>query len=338
MDLLGLDRAELCSLCEELGHSAFRGRQIADWLYKKGIHGIAEMTNLPSQLREQLTYTCTLTRAETIRQSVSSDGTCKYLLRLADDETIESVLLPYPDRLSVCISTQVGCPAGCLFCATAECGFIRNLTPGEIIDQVLTLQEKAGKRVTHVVLMGMGEPLLNYHSVVKALGLLNDEIGISMRRTTLSTVGITPTIRDLAKLDLQLTLAISLHAPNDELRNSLMPITSRYPLNELIQACRDYADSTSRRLTFEYLLIAGINDTVEQAKQLAGLLKGILGHVNLIPYNQIAGKPYRKPNTASIRKFREILEDYGLEVTQRFERGQDVSAACGQLKRIIEKK
>ena len=332
MELLGLDKAELSALCVRLGHPAFRGRQIADWLYRKGVRDISRMSNLPASLKEQLGEAAMLSRAEIARESRSSDGTTKYLLRLADGETIETVLLPYSDRTSVCLSTQVGCRAGCVFCATADCGFVRNLGPGEIVDQVLTLQEIGGRRVSHVVLMGMGEPLMNLENVVKAMHLLNDEVGISMRRITLSTVGITPAVRKLAALDIQITLAISLHAPNDELRRKLIPIAAKFALEELIQACREYAQGTSRRLTFEYLLISGVNDGPEHSEELARLLSGMLAHVNLIPYNEVEGKPYRKPSRQAISEFRRVLEHGGIEVTQRLERGQDISAACGQLR------
>ncbi|MCE5323684.1 23S rRNA (adenine(2503)-C(2))-methyltransferase RlmN [bacterium] len=333
MELFGRDRAELESYCKQLGHPTFRGRQLTDWLYKKGIRTFDEMTNLPAALREQLSGSCTIYRSHILRRSKSSDGTTKFLLELADGETIETVLLPYADRLSVCVSSQVGCSAGCMFCATAMCGLIRNLTAGEIVDQVLTLQEQAASRVTHVVFMGMGEPLMNMQNVLRAVHLLNDEVGISMRRLTISTVGITPVIRKLAGMDLQLTLAISLHAPDDDLRQSLIPLAKKFPLRDLIESCRQYVDRTSRRITFEYLLISGVNDSPSHAERLATLLKGMLCHVNLIPYNEVPGKPYKKPSKKSIAAFREVLDNNGIDVTQRMERGHSVSAACGQLRR-----
>ena len=333
MELFGLDSAELSQYCKKLGHSSFRGKQIADWLYKKFVRDIDQMTNLPAVVREQLAGEATITRSEIIKESRAKDGTTKFLLKLGDGETIESVLLPYSDRTSVCVSTQVGCAAGCLFCATAECGFVRNLAAGEIVDQVLTLQERGGARVTHVVFMGMGEPLLNFDNLLQAIHLLNKEIGIGMRHITVSTVGITPTIRKLEELDLQITLAVSLHAPDNELRNKIVPMSAKYTLNELIAACKEYANSTKRRITFEYLMLAGVNDSIEQALALTKLLRGILCHVNLIPYNEVAGKAYRKPTKEAIAEFRQTLEQEGVEVTQRMERGQSVSAACGQLKR-----
>ncbi len=334
MELLGLTRTELCQYCEEIGYPAFRGRQIADWLYKKSIHDPDEMTNLPLALRKRLKAETSIGRSKVLKQSRSTDGTTKFLLELADGETIESVMLPYPDRTSVCVSSQVGCAIGCLFCATAECGLVRNLTAGEIVDQVLTLQELSGRRVTHVVFMGMGEPLANLSNVIKAIELLNDEVGISMRKLTISTVGITPAIRKLAEMELQLTLAVSLHAPNDALRQAIIPIAARYPLSELIQACRDYAENTKRRITFEYLLLAGINDSPEKARDVARLLKGMLCHVNLIPYNKVLGKKFERPSQQSIRAFRTVLEQAGIEVTQRVERGHAISGACGQLRKL----
>ncbi len=333
MELFGLDRAELSLLCEQLGQPAFRGKQIAQWLYRKGAREIGAMTDLPAAMRGKLTDIATLSRSEVARESSSADGTTKYLLKLVDNETIESVLLPYPDRVSVCVSTQIGCPAGCVFCATAMCGFVRNLSAGEIVDQVITLQERGGQRVSHVVMMGMGEPLLNFDNVIKALHLLNDEVGIGMRRMTLSSVGIPSAIDRLRELDLQITLAISLHASTDELRQSLIPVATRYPLDELMRSCREYANQTKRRITFEYLLLAGVNDSPEQGVELARLLRHTLCNVNLIPFNEVEGLPYKWPSREAIKAFRQALEENGVEVTQRMERGHSISAACGQLRR-----
>jgi len=333
MELFGLTRPELSEYCQKLGQPAFRGKQVADWMYIRGARDLSSMTNLPAALREQLASQAAITRSEIVRQSRSEDGATKFLLRLADGDTIESVLLPYADRTSVCVSSQIGCAAGCLFCATARCGLVRNLTAGEILDQVLTLQERGGRRVSHVVFMGMGEPLANLSNVLKAISLLHVELGISMRRMTISTVGLTTGIKKLARLDLQLTLAVSLHAPDDALRRQLIPVASRFPLADLISACRDYSEHTKRRITFEYLLLAGVNDSTAQAQRLAKLLRGMLCHVNLIPYNDVAGKSFRRPPQKAIRAFRAVLEREGIEVTQRLERGHAVSAACGQLRR-----
>jgi 23S rRNA (adenine2503-C2)-methyltransferase len=345
VELFGLDEAELSRICGELGQPAFRAKQIADWLYRKAVREIGAMSNLPGAMRDELARACTLTRSEVAAESRTPDGTTKYLLTLADGETVETVLLPYAERTSVCVSTQVGCPAGCVFCATAQCGFVRNLTAGEIVDQVLTAQSfdklrmtaeprvTGERRVTHVVFMGMGEPLMNLENVVKGLHLLNDEVGIGMRRMTISTVGIPDAIHRLRELDLQITLAVSLHAPDDALRRRLIPISARHPLAELMQACREYADFTKRRITFEYLLLSGVNDSPAQASALAKLLRRTLCNVNLIPFNEVEGIPYRRPSRASIQSFRAVLEQAGIEVTQRMERGHAISAACGQLRR-----
>lgn len=331
IEILGLEASELALLCEELGEPTYRSKQIADWVYRKGARDFDSMTNLPKSLREQLKQRAKITRSRIIHKLAADDGTTKFLLQLSDGETIEAVLLPYPDRVSVCVSTQVGCPVGCVFCATGKSGFVRNLTSGEIVDQVLTLSETTP--VTHVVLMGMGEPLLNFHNVLKAVRLLNQEVGISMRRITISTVGITPAIRKMAELDLQLTLAVSLHAPDQRLRAELIPLCAKYPLAELMSACRDYAEQTKRRVTFEYLLLADINDSPSHAAQLARLVRGMLCHVNLIPFNEVVGSPFRRPSEQVIATFRSVLERHGVQVTQRVERGHSIAAACGQLRR-----
>ncbi|MDO8588753.1 MAG: 23S rRNA (adenine(2503)-C(2))-methyltransferase RlmN [Armatimonadota bacterium] len=364
MELLGATLTELQQYCEELDQPAFRGKQIAGWLYKKAVSDIDEMTDLPKPLRVRIGETATLSRARIVTETAASDGVRKFLLELPDGHRIESVLLPCPDRLTACVSTQVGCAAGCVFCASGELGLARNLTGGEIVDQVLTLRERANlpltpsdtegepcslpasgrvgegsrdghrkARVTNVVYMGVGEPLLNYENVVKSVRLLKDEVGISARHISVSTVGVTPRIRRLAAEKLQITLAISLHAPEDALRRELMPLAGRYPLAGLMKACRDYADTTGRRVTMEYLLLAGINDSTAQARQVAALLKGGLFNVNLIPYNPVPGSGYKRPRSAAVAAFRKTLEDAGLAVTQRFERGDAITAACGQLRR-----
>ncbi len=331
MKILGMTTAELQCFCAELGEPAYRGRQLAEWVYKKGVSSFSEMTNLPTQLREKLSDITSVRCSKIVKSQLSSDGTTKYLLELVDGQKIESVLLPYDDRLTVCASTQVGCAAGCQFCATGMGGFKRNLTAGEIVDQVMALQREADRRVTNVVLMGMGEPLLNYNEVLKAIRLLNSEVGIAMRKLTISTVGITPRIQQLQSENLQITLAISLHAPDNDLRRQLIPMSSRYPLPGLISACRDYANATGRRVTYEYLLLAGVNDSTAHAQKLAGLLRGSLSNVNLIPYNSVPGKGFKKPMGFAINAFRQTLENFGVEVTQRFEKGHSVAAACGQL-------
>ena len=324
---------ELETLAESMGQPRFRGRQIAVWLYKRNVDGIDEMTNLPSDFQERLLQDSVLYRAKVITTNTSKDGTSKFLLELEDEQRIEAVLLPYEDRVSACVSTQVGCAAGCTFCATGMTGLVRNLTAGEIADEVLTLQKNSPRRLSHIVYMGMGEPLLNYDNVLKSIHILNDEIGIAMRHITIWTVGITPRIKQLAGEQLQLTLAISLNAPNDNLRRRMMPISEKYPLAELMAACKQYAESTHRRITFEYLLIRGLNDSIPLANELAALVKGILCNVNLIPYNTVEGLPLSRPSQAHVQAFRSVLEGAGVTVTQRMERGHTVSAACGQLKR-----
>jgi 23S rRNA (adenine2503-C2)-methyltransferase len=255
---------------------------------------------------------------------------------LPDGEVIESVFLPYPGRTSVCISSQVGCPMACSFCATGTEGLARNLTAGEIVDQVLLMQSlHPEQRISHVVLMGMGEPLLNYANVLKAIHLLNQEAGIAMRHITVSTVGVVPNILKLADEDLQITLAVSLHAPNDALRSELAPLNEKYPIARLMEACRAYTDKTRRRITFEYVLLGGVNDTETAAHELGELLRRQpLCSVNTIPYNttDVAAR-YQRPTAEAARRFREIVASYGVTITQRQERGHRIAAACGQLKR-----
>lgn len=331
--LLGMTANELEDLAAALGQPRFRGRQIADWLYKRSVKSVADMTNLPAAFREELARRAILYRAHILNQVRSPDGATKFLIELEDGERIETVLLPYEERVSVCVSTQVGCGMACEFCATGLSGFIRDLTAGEIVDEILILQHHSPHRISHVVYMGMGEPLLNYDNVVRSLHLLNDEVGIAMRRLTISTVGITPRIHKLAKENLQITLAVSLHAPNDEIRRSLMPIAARYPLPGLIEACRAYAEETHRRITFEYLLIHDVNDSPAHARELVALLRGMLCNVNLIPYNAVEGLALKRPSRAQVEAFRSVLEGEGITVTQRLERGHSISAACGQLRR-----
>lgn len=319
-----------------LGHPAFRGRQIASWLYQRDGQDIESMSDLPKSLRESLGEKAILVREKVLAEDRSQDGATKYLLGLNDGTCVESVLLPYEDRVSTCISSQVGCSIGCKFCATAIGGFQRNMSAGEIVDEVLTLQRKIDRRISHVVYMGMGEPLLNYSAVLKSIRVLNFEVGIAMRHITLSTVGIIPGIDRLAEEDLQLTLAVSLHAPNDEIRRRIMPIAERYPMGELMAACKRYAERTSRRVTFEYLLIQGVNDQKEHAQELGHLLKKMLCGVNLIPFNPVDGISMKRPDGSDVRMFAETLKRQGVTVTQRMERGKSISAACGQLRKTAE--
>ncbi len=340
--LLGLNNSELEILAKTIGEPGYRGRQIGQWLYQQNAHTIDDMTSLPKQLRSKLAAKYEVGRSQIAALQRSKDDTVKLLLKLQDNETIETVGIPYADRFSCCVSTQVGCPIGCAFCATGRSGFKRNLTAGEIVDQVLSIQETAQKldlpiknnpyRVSHVVFMGMGEPLLNYEATVKAIHILNEELGIAMRHLTISTVGFVPGIRRLAQENLQITLAISLHAPTDTLRKKLIPSFPEWTVREIINACWEYMKLTGRRISFEYCLLRGMNDTSATAQELALLLKGLNCHVNLIPYNAVETIPFRTPLRESIQSFRETLESAGIVVTQRQQRGASIAAACGQLR------
>ncbi|MBC8102667.1 MAG: 23S rRNA (adenine(2503)-C(2))-methyltransferase RlmN [Cytophagales bacterium] len=334
--LIGKNTAELEASLAAHGAPAFRGRQLAQALYRRNIRDLESVTDLPQNLRARLAEQFDVAPCRLRSTSSAPDGTVKYLLDLPDDEVIESVFLPYPGRVSVCISSQVGCPMACSFCATGTEGLARNLTAGEIVDQVLFMQaQHPAQRVTHVVLMGMGEPLLNYPSVLGAVRILNEEVGIAMRHITVSTVGVVPNIEKLAAEDLQLTLAVSLHAPTDELRSQLVPLNEKYPVARLMQACREYVEKTHRRITFEYVLMAGVNDTEQEAHDLGRLLqRQPLCSVNTIPYNttDVASR-YQRPTPEATRRFREIVATYGVTITQRKERGHRIAAACGQLKR-----
>ncbi|MCX6004673.1 MAG: 23S rRNA (adenine(2503)-C(2))-methyltransferase RlmN [Chloroflexi bacterium] len=339
--LLGMTTAELRKLARDLGEKEFRGKQIADWIYHHGVKEIAEMVNLPAILREKLTENYMVGRSSVLSMSKSKDHTFKLLLGLVDGEKVETVGMLYKDRFSCCVSTQAGCPIGCIFCATGAGGYKRNLTAGEVIDQVLAVQEAAPKdgltegngRVSHVVFMGMGEPLLNYEATLKAVSLINSEMGIGMRNITVSTIGYVPGIYRLAEEHLQLTLAVSLHAGDEMLRKKLVPGMTRYSIREIIKACRDYIKATGRRVTFEYCLLKNLNDGREDAAGLAALLRGLNCHVNLIPYNDFPGNIYERPGKAAVDEFRQVLEEAGINVTQRAQKGAGIQAACGQLRR-----
>jgi 23S rRNA (adenine2503-C2)-methyltransferase len=340
--LLGMDTEELRALMQELGEPAYRGNQLAEWLYRSGARSLDEMTNLPDTMRQQLGERCRVGRSRVVTSRHSKDGTVKLLLEMSDGARIETVGLPYSDRLSCCISTQAGCPIGCIFCATGRGGFTRNLTAGEIVEQVLAMQEairsqplsvnRGSGRIDHVTFMGMGEPLLNYEATVKAIRLLSQEMGIAMRHLTVSTVGFVPGIRRLMEERLQLTLSVSLHAPTDELRRRLIPRMKRWSVVEIIDACREYAQRTGRRVTFEYCLLNDINDSVVTAGELVKLLHGLNCHVNLIPFNPVSGLSFSAPPRKTIQAFRAVLESAGIQVTQRFQRGSGIDAACGQLR------
>lgn len=332
-ELIGKDTTELKTLAESCGDKPFRGKQLATWLYAKNQLDIDAMSDLPKAFRASLVAAgYTAGSLEAVRVQVATDGTRKFLFDTHGCGLVESVFMPTEDRKSVCVSTQIGCAVGCAFCETGLSGFQRNLSAGEIVEQVLQIQHETGERVSHVVFMGMGEPLLNYDHTLKAVKLLNDEVGIGMRHLTISTSGVVPGIERMAAEDLQLTLALSLHAPNDTLRDFLVPLNRRYPLDVLRAAVLDYTERTKRRLTIEYVMLDGVNDTPALARQTALWLKGIHSHVNLIPFNATDAE-FGPSKPEAIQAFRRILEDAGFPVTVRAERGADISAACGQLRR-----
>jgi 23S rRNA (adenine2503-C2)-methyltransferase len=327
---------ELESIFQKMGHPAYRARQVAEWLLQKGATSFAEITSIPLGLRVSLSERFAPGVLQVLKKQVSGGGgAIKYLLGLADGRTVETVLMRYSYGLSVCLSTQVGCSMGCRLCASAAGGKLRDLSPGEMYDQVLSVQRDTGERVSRIVLMGTGEPLDNYDNTLKFIELVTAAYGlnISMRHITLSTCGVVPGIDKLAVRKLPLTLAVSLHAPEDGLRSSLMPINNRYPLFSLIKACRRYIEMTGRRITFEYALIEGVNDLPEHAVKLVELLRGMLCHVNLIPYNRVPGKPFMATGSDMVKAFKHHLEIAGIRVTVRRRLGTDIDAACGQLRR-----
>ena len=336
--LSGKNIAELEILMEELKASKYRAKQIQNWIYLKSVSDIDEMTNLSAKFREELKNIATVTETKIKRKQVSKDGTIKYLVEYTDGECVETVLMRFDNRanLTACVSSQVGCAVNCSFCATGKGGFKRNLTATEIVEQVLTIQRDTGLKVTNVVFMGQGEPLLNLDNVLKAIEILNTECQIGSRRITVSTSGIAPKITEFAKANNQSTLAWSLHAPTDEIRNKIMPINKKYPIAEVKKALDKYFEIAGRRVTIEYLLIKDLTDTFDCAKHLAELLHGIKCNINLIPYNPVVENDYKKPSNNAIMKFKYILEHSGKKVTVRLERGADIDAACGQLRGKVE--
>lgn len=332
--LSGLNLEEIQKITDKLHASKFRARQIHNWIYLKSVKSIDDMTDLSVKFREELKQAASVTDTKIKVKQVSSDGTIKYLLEFPDGECVETVLMRFDNRanLTACVSSQVGCAVNCSFCATGKRGFIRNLSYKEIIEQVLTIQRDTGLKVTNVVFMGQGEPLLNLENVLKAMEIFNENFQIGARRLTLSTSGIVPKINELANLDMQSTLAISLHAPNHEIRSKIMQIENKYPMPELKKALKNYVEKTGRRITIEYLLIKDLNDTLESAKQLVEYLRDIKCNINLIPYNPTEKNDYQKPSNNSIMRFKSLLEQSGKKVTVRLERGADIDAACGQLR------
>lgn len=335
MDIKSLSYENVLETVQNMGEKAFRGKQLYEWMHRKLAASYDEMTNLPKNFRDKLKEQTVYTSLEIVEVLTSKlDGTQKYLFRLADGHVIESVLMKYKHGNSVCVSSQVGCRMGCRFCASTLGGLNRNLTTGEILDQIYRIQVHSGERVSNVVIMGTGEPLDNYDNVLGFLHRVSDEYGlnISQRNITLSTCGLVPKIHELAGEHLQITLALSLHAPNDEKRRALMPIANKYELKDVLATCEEYYDKTGRRLTFEYSLVGGQNDSEEDAAQLNSLIHGMNCHVNLIPVNPIKERDFVQSNKKVIDKFKNKLEKYGINVTIRREMGRDIHGACGQLR------
>lgn len=333
-DIKSLTSEELTGELQAMGLPRFRGEQVFRWLHQRGARSFEEMTDLSRDLRASLAETYEIAWADPEIKRVSRDGTVKYLFRLNDGEYVESVLMEYRHGTSICISTQVGCKMGCTFCATGQGGFARDLTPSEILAQIQSAEADSGKTVSNVVLMGMGEPLDNYENVLRFLSLVSDSRGrnIGMRHISLSTCGLVDKIYDLADRKLQLTLSVSLHAPNDAIRQQTMPVARRWSLEELLKACRYYCETTGRRISFEYAMIRGVNDSDTCARELASRLRGMLAHVNLIPVNDVTGTGYEKTGIERQKKFVSILESRGIPATVRRTLGSDIEASCGQLR------
>ncbi len=335
MNLKSMTLPELSEALKAMGQPAFRARQLYTWLHR-GTRSYEEMTNLPAALRERLEREAPILPPTVVRRQESArDGTIKYLWQLADGNCVETVLMRYHYGNTVCISTEVGCRMGCAFCASTIGGLVRRLEPSEMLDEVLFTQVDSGLPISHIVLMGIGEPLDNFDNVMRFLELVNSPEGmnISMRHISLSTCGLVPKIDELAKRKLQLTLSVSLHAPNDAIRDTIMPVNRAYPSEALLDACRRYYQATSRRISFEYAMIDGVNDSVENAKELIRRLKGLPAHFNLIPLNHVEESPLKPSSRAAVAAFQKTLEDAGIPATVRRTLGGDIDASCGQLRR-----
>lgn len=326
---------ELKEELKEIGEKPFRAEQIFKWLYEARVSNFDDMTNLSLELREKLKQAYEIKEFKILKKQVASDGTKKYLFDVLDGNAIETVLMEYHHGFSICVSSQIGCKMGCKFCASTGIPFARNLTTGEIIEQIMAVERDAGVRISNIVFMGIGEPLDNYDNVVKAIRIINHPKGLNIgaRHISISTSGLVPKIYQLAEENIQCTLSISLHATTDEQRSKMMPVNNRYNIEELLQACKDYIEKTHRRISFEYALAKENNDNLEDAKRLVKLLKGMLCHVNLIPINKIENGAYTKSSNENIMKFRDYLNDHGIVATIRRELGSDIDAACGQLRR-----
>ena len=339
MNLKSMTLPELTSLFSHMGQPAFRAKQVYTWLHR-GVRSYDEMTNLPKQLRQDLTRDYPICPPTVVRRQESArDGTIKYLWQLSDDNCVETVLMRYHYGNTVCISTEVGCRMGCAFCASTIGGLVRRLEPFEMLDEVLFTQVDSGLPVSHIVLMGIGEPLDNFDNVMRFLELVNSPEGmnISMRHVSLSTCGLVPKIDELAKRKLQLTLSVSLHAPNDAIRDTIMPVNKAYPSEALLDACRRYYQATSRRISFEYAMIDGVNDSIADAKELLSRLRGLPAHFNLIPLNHVEESPLKPSTRAAVAAFQKTLEGGGITATVRRTLGGDIDASCGQLRRKYQK-
>jgi 23S rRNA (adenine2503-C2)-methyltransferase len=341
-DIKSLDLKQLTELLVSMGEKGFRAKQIYQWLHVKQVDSFLEMTNISKSLKEKLQEQCSLVSLKKVAVQISKeDGTRKYLFALPDGNVIESVLMRYKHGNSVCISSQVGCRMGCRFCASTLDGLVRGLAPSEMLDQIYQIGKDIGARISNVVVMGTGEPMDNYENLLRFIKLLTDENGlnISQRNLTVSTCGIVPGMRRLAEEKLQITLALSLHASTQEKRLKLMPVANKYEIHEVVEACRYYFEQTGRRVTFEYSLVAGVNDTDADAQSLSTLIHGMNCHVNLIPVNPIKERDYVQPDKEAIYRFQNKLEKNGINVTVRREMGRDIDGACGQLrKRFIHEK
>ena len=326
---------ELKSLFLEIGEKSFRAEQVFKWIHQENVTDFSEMTNLSLALREKLSEQLSLHNFNIIRKLESKDGTKKYLFDVLDGNAIETVLMEYKHGYSICVSSQIGCKMGCKFCASTGIPFVRNLTSGEIVEQILAVQRDTGVKVSNIVFMGIGEPLDNYENVIKAIKIINDPKGLNIgaRHISISTSGLVPMIYKLAEENIQCTLSVSLHSADNAKRSEMMPVNNAYNIEELIKACKDYIAVTNRRISFEYALAKDNNDNLDDAKKLIKLLKGMLCHVNLIPINKIESGKYSKSTNENIIRFRDYLNEYGIVATIRRELGSDIDAACGQLRR-----
>ncbi len=326
---------ELKQEIENIGEKKFRAEQIFKWLYQEKVKSFDEMTNLSLNLREKLKENYTICNFKILKKQESKDGTIKYLFDVLDGNAIETVLMSYHHGYSICVSSQIGCKMGCKFCASTGINFIRNLSSGEIVEQILAVEQDTGVRISNVVFMGIGEPLDNYDNVINAIHIINNQKGLSIgaRHISISTSGLVPKIYKLAEENIPCTLSISLHATTNEKRSKMMPVNNSYPIEELIEACKYYLEKTNRRISFEYALAKDNNDNIEDAKGLIKLLKGMLCHVNLIPINKIENGKFTKSSNENIIKFRDYLNEHGIVATIRRELGSDIEAACGQLRR-----